>query len=59
KIHLCTVAGCDMRFKRLEHLKRHHRIHTMERPFSCSYPGCGKAFSRQDNLRQHTRTHQR
>ncbi|KAK9693504.1 hypothetical protein K7432_013895 [Basidiobolus ranarum] len=59
KVHICTVAGCDMRFKRLEHLKRHHRIHTMERPFSCSFPGCGKAFSRQDNLRQHTRTHQR
>ncbi|KAK9720799.1 hypothetical protein K7432_003901 [Basidiobolus ranarum] len=59
KVHACTVMGCEMRFKRLEHLKRHHRVHTMERPFSCPFPGCGKTFSRQDNLRQHTRTHQR
>ncbi|CAO0802832.1 unnamed protein product [Mucor circinelloides] len=57
KSHICPVVQCQGRFKRLEHLKRHMRIHTLERPFSCSYPGCQKSFSRSDNLSQHTKTH--
>ncbi|KAK9761434.1 hypothetical protein K7432_013660 [Basidiobolus ranarum] len=59
KNHVCTVAGCNMRFKRLEHLKRHMRVHTLERPFACAYVGCRKTFSRRDNLGQHMRTHER
>ncbi|KAI8582661.1 hypothetical protein K450DRAFT_226332 [Umbelopsis ramanniana AG] len=57
KTHACQE--CRKRFKRLEHLKRHMRTHTLERPFSCPVPGCGKAFSRSDNLSQHVKTHQR
>ncbi|GAN11639.1 conserved hypothetical protein [Mucor ambiguus] len=57
KSHICPVVQCQGRFKRLEHLKRHMRIHTLERPFSCSYPGCQKSFSRSDNLSQHAKTH--
>ncbi|KAI7901261.1 uncharacterized protein BX663DRAFT_407835, partial [Cokeromyces recurvatus] len=57
KTHVCPVTQCQQRFKRLEHLKRHMRIHTQERPFSC--PSCQKAFSRSDNLSQHMKTHQR
>ena len=41
----------------MEHLKRHVRSHTMERPFQC--PRCNKKFSRQDNLNQHIRIHLR
>lgn len=59
KSHACPVSQCLRRFKRLEHLKRHMRIHTLERPFRCSYPGCQKNFSRSDNLSQHIKTHQK
>lgn len=59
KSHACPVTQCMRRFKRLEHLKRHMRIHTLERPFRCSYPGCQKNFSRSDNLSQHIKTHQK
>ncbi|KAI8369738.1 hypothetical protein BD560DRAFT_447164 [Blakeslea trispora] len=59
KSHICPVTQCQRRFKRLEHLKRHMRIHTLERPFGCSFPNCHKTFSRSDNLSQHMKTHQR
>ena len=54
KIFVCDV--CHRRFRRQEHLKRHHRsLHTQEKPFECGE--CGKRFSRSDNLAQHARTH--
>lgn len=59
KIHQCMELGCGMKFRRAEHLKRHGRVHTMERPFSCTFPGCLKTFSRSDNLNQHARIHLR
>ncbi|KAI8366715.1 uncharacterized protein BYT42DRAFT_587650 [Radiomyces spectabilis] len=59
KQHVCTHPNCQRRFKRLEHLKRHMRIHTSERPFQCTYAGCQKSFSRSDNLTQHLKTHER
>jgi len=50
KSHSCPIPTCGRLFKRLEHLKRHVRTHTQERPYIC--PHCNKAFSRSDNLAQ-------
>lgn len=56
KTHVCW---CGKRFKRMEHLKRHNKVHTQEKPYLCTYPGCQKAFGRTDNLAQHIKTHYR
>lgn len=52
RVFKCTgYPDCNMSFTRSEHLARHKRKHTGERPFTC--PHCSKNFSRLDNLRQH------
>ena len=53
----CPLLSCGRVFKRLEHLKRHVRTHTQERPYECSR--CSKRFSRSDNLTQHIKTHEK
>ena len=51
KTFTCPVPACGRLFKRLEHLKRHVRTHTQERPYVCGV--CAKKFSRSDNLAQY------
>lgn len=57
RVFVCPLYSCGRFFKRMEHLKRHVRTHTMERPFVCDR--CKKRFSRSDNLSQHLRIHAR
>jgi transcription factor STE12 len=57
KGYTCPLLTCGRVFKRLEHLKRHVRTHTQERPFACNR--CSKRFSRSDNLTQHHKTHEK
>lgn len=53
KIHECPL--CHSRFQRPEHVKRHMRSHSSEKPFACPQPNCNKRFNRKDNLKQHLR----
>ncbi|RDA93886.1 hypothetical protein CP533_4534 [Ophiocordyceps camponoti-saundersi (nom. inval.)] len=44
---------CTRRFRRVEHVQRHERTHTKEKPFPCNWHGCGKRFARRDLLNRH------
>ncbi|KAJ4991835.1 hypothetical protein SVAN01_02685 [Stagonosporopsis vannaccii] len=53
----CEWKGCNSRFKRPEHLKRHQRIHLGVKEHECRVEGCPKVFDRRDNYWQHGTTH--
>ncbi|KAF7452684.1 hypothetical protein A1F99_044620 [Pyrenophora tritici-repentis] len=64
-LHACPMAWtrngqvvkCQKTFGRFEHLRRHFKTHSKERPYKCKVPGCERPFSRGDNLRDHYWTH--
>lgn len=51
KKHACPL--CDAKFQRPEHVKRHMKSHSSEKPFQCEEANCGKRFNRKDNLKAH------
>ncbi|KAI1754715.1 hypothetical protein F4782DRAFT_457038 [Xylaria castorea] len=53
RVVVAPCRQCGKQFKRQEHLVRHERTHTQERPFACD---CGNRFTRQDLLARHIRT---
>ncbi|KAL3447487.1 hypothetical protein BJX65DRAFT_307897 [Aspergillus insuetus] len=54
-IHKRSCQSCNKTFSKAEHLTRHLRSHTKERPYACSI--CGKLYSRSDVLRRHEKSH--
>jgi hypothetical protein len=52
-MYQCGV--CKSEYDRSDHLLRHIRSHTKQRPFICSI--CTKGFARQDLLKRHLGTH--
>ena len=50
RLYVCSV--CTRAFARQEHLKRHQRSHTKEKPFACRI--CSRKFSRRDLLMRHS-----
>ncbi|ETN41350.1 uncharacterized protein HMPREF1541_03285 [Cyphellophora europaea CBS 101466] len=51
----CPV--CARTFSKTEHLERHVRSHTKEKPFECQY--CGRKYGRNDSLLRHTKDQHR
>jgi hypothetical protein len=47
--HVC--ATCTRSFAKAEHLARHQRSHTGDKPYTCEH--CGSQFSRPDSLSRH------
>lgn len=49
RLYMCSI--CTRAFARMEHLHRHERSHTKEKPFTCGV--CQRKFSRRDLLLRH------
>ena len=52
---LYSCGKCSKSYARLDHLSRHVRMHTQEKPYQCQV--CSKAFARADLLKRHTLGH--
>ena len=55
KTTLYTCLYCGKLFDRQDHMVRHVRIHTGEKPWSCGI--CGRRFNTKGNVKTHEKTH--
>ncbi|KAH8822063.1 hypothetical protein F5884DRAFT_851259 [Xylogone sp. PMI_703] len=55
RAHEIKCYVCGKVFTRLDHLRRHERAHSAEKPFSCAE--CKRRFARLDVLRRHQACH--
>ncbi|KAE8164337.1 hypothetical protein BDV40DRAFT_298596 [Aspergillus tamarii] len=53
--NLYQCGTCSQSFSRVDHLSRHVRSHTQEKPYKC--PVCSKRFGRIDLLNRHSSLH--
>jgi hypothetical protein len=53
----CPSPGCNLTYRRKEHLTRHVKSHSKSESIEC--PFCDRFFSRNDTLRHHVRFHHR
>lgn len=52
--HKCWI--CQAAFRKISHLKQHHRRHTGERPYKCTK--CDRRFTSNSVLKSHLHTHE-
>ena len=57
QLGLYQCGWCKAEYSRADHLIRHVRGHTQQRPYVCTI--CSKGFARQDLLKRHETTHDR
>jgi hypothetical protein len=50
----CHFPGCDLSYRRKEHLTRHAKRHSNNQSSKC--PFCDRSFARNDTLRHHVRS---
>ncbi|CAG2115216.1 unnamed protein product, partial [Medioppia subpectinata] len=55
----CKWPQCPYASNKSNHLVRHIRKHTGERPFSCNWPNCDKKFTDSWKQKDHILTHKR
>lgn len=55
ELGLYQCGWCKVEYSRADHLIRHVRGHTQQRPYLCTI--CSKGFARQDLLKRHDTTH--